>query len=688
MFDGNRVGDMVMNPSYAYIKNAYGLLRIDLLNREFEYLFDIYESGIIKDINLNVASIDSNGDLYAIINQSIIRINVDGSIEEIGSAPIEPVEVLKHDRDGVLWVGLDLKTDNPIAKYNGTDWEYIDVGYQDITIKGLTFNHNNHLVFTTGSHAYISDGVNFTEVDGLDFYEITAANDGKLATSDISPSPNVNFYDNDDWRKYHGYTKVAFDHDDLLWAEKKNSAIYTIEHNNGDPNFIIDGPIINDTGESMALKGLGFDLHGNLWIGKENGIFILEEGDLNWTPFTISPFQAFDIRDLEVEKDSIWIETTSDKLYKIIDFAFDDVQLIKEGVHGIQYDEFRNGLWIKSNDSIMLVQNSDVNFTINDNLNFDFVTQLIFDPIVTDTSGNVWINSTTGVGHLNREGIWHLYKYGHSMDDEIPASLWYNRRTGITPDLSNNSAIVFLLKFELKDQTVWDEARVFRISESDIIEYEGVEPISQFANDILAMPDSSIVFSTSSKVQIYKNNELHEFTGEQWGYHDIFIYDDNRFLICGRKTMHIMDTDGNLNAIPINNIPRINGLGYRSDFNSKKQFISSNSALLLFDDLTFIDDLNFIEDTTITEILVEEKTGSNLSLYPVPSEEFLNIKFSSEIGDSFSKLSIRNSDGLLINTFQNEIPASIDISNYPPGVYFVNLVLQNNDTEVFKFIKK
>lgn len=98
---------------------------------------------------------------------------------------------------------------------------------------------------------------------------------------------------------------------------------------------------------------------------------------------------------------------------------------------------------------------------------------------------------------------------------------------------------------------------------------------------------------------------------------------------------------------------------------------------------------------TQSTLLSLEDTGANLannnslSIFPNPAQEQLNFRFNSpEV--RFNNYEITDYTGRIIerDTFENTSQRSINISNFPTGVYLLRVTTQNNEKIVKRFIKR
>lgn len=94
-------------------------------------------------------------------------------------------------------------------------------------------------------------------------------------------------------------------------------------------------------------------------------------------------------------------------------------------------------------------------------------------------------------------------------------------------------------------------------------------------------------------------------------------------------------------------------------------------------DYLYVDNLAFTGDVPVSGLRDIELNGINLTLYPNPSSEFINLNFtSSEMQDY--KIELTNILGKTIKSeilkqVQGDISYKIDLNNIPQGVYLVSL---------------
>lgn len=77
------------------------------------------------------------------------------------------------------------------------------------------------------------------------------------------------------------------------------------------------------------------------------------------------------------------------------------------------------------------------------------------------------------------------------------------------------------------------------------------------------------------------------------------------------------------------------------------------------------------------------ETQHQFSIFPNPVDNVLNINSKNEV----IKYSIYDLNGKLINDLQISSSNKIDVSKLNPGIYFLKLVSENNQTHTLKFIK-
>jgi len=92
---------------------------------------------------------------------------------------------------------------------------------------------------------------------------------------------------------------------------------------------------------------------------------------------------------------------------------------------------------------------------------------------------------------------------------------------------------------------------------------------------------------------------------------------------------------------------------------------------------------SFIAKVSDSSAIEEQQTG-NLSIYPVPASDFLNIESTEKI----TEIIIYNSTGQLMKQLEGKTirQATINIKNWPKGIYFVQ-ILSDSPPVVRKFIK-
>lgn len=78
-----------------------------------------------------------------------------------------------------------------------------------------------------------------------------------------------------------------------------------------------------------------------------------------------------------------------------------------------------------------------------------------------------------------------------------------------------------------------------------------------------------------------------------------------------------------------------------------------------------------------------ESTVMTTKIYPNPSENIISVS-----GENIESASIQNLAGQIVYKSKAKIDSSIDISEYPAGIYVVSLVLSDGTIERHKLVKK
>lgn len=90
-------------------------------------------------------------------------------------------------------------------------------------------------------------------------------------------------------------------------------------------------------------------------------------------------------------------------------------------------------------------------------------------------------------------------------------------------------------------------------------------------------------------------------------------------------------------------------------------------------------------DVTAEEIVIEESIG-DLTAYPNPAIDYVNIKFESAV-DDVATLTLTNHVGQIVSQQsitleEGEIQQTLQVSDYAPGIY--HLTISHNDTKMTK----
>ncbi|MDB5227320.1 MAG: endonuclease [Bacteroidota bacterium] len=99
--------------------------------------------------------------------------------------------------------------------------------------------------------------------------------------------------------------------------------------------------------------------------------------------------------------------------------------------------------------------------------------------------------------------------------------------------------------------------------------------------------------------------------------------------------------------------------------------------------------VNGISSSCVSTGIINKKNDDDFSLYPNPAQHILYVKYKNKIADQSAYIEVMNILGSKIKSQEvtTEELQLIDISNFPEGAYFINLIY-NGSGHVATFIKK
>lgn len=681
--DGITVGSIALRNSIMYVNTFIGTARVDPLTHEYTYLHDLGNPDLPDFIDLNLSTIDSSGRLWMFQNQQLVYIDTDLSIHVAGPEPKYLVTSLKSDLNGGIWAGfftpyVDPKTGEAIAKFNGLDWEYIDVGALGLSVEDIAFDGQNNPWFTAGSQMYRFNGSAFEVVkdNGAPVFgssNLAISNDGRVAGAGGFNTSILRYFNKTSWKTIHtiGFSYPVFDENNILWLSDRYGSLYRMDENDMAPQLVINSAINFRTGDEDYVTGMGLDQTGQLWIGRYNGLFVAQDK-------TINQFDFVPLTDLLVPAphpyvaahgDTTWLATGAG-ITRLINDQFEKINVPQTNISAIFYDEARKGLWVGSagmlgfykGDSQTLI---NINPLLKDSIFYNKIHEIKGDGL-----GNIWFRLYEGLLRYNPSGEWKPFFIG----SELP--------------VSPNGAGYFSINN--KDNSVWIRTNRYSMGgfliPPRLLKITGdLVTDTHFDVDILneygafaVISDSVMWFSGYPDVLLYDHGVKTEYIPGTLNNEEFIVYNDSTILLCSNFGLYVFKSGQWFKpVIPSDRI--FNDDVYPAFLTSEGKLLMANYPLLVIGDL---DDLLSTLTTAVPQIEIPE-----LHYFPNPVHDFLHIdpEFIQKCPDCRAGLFALN--GVMIKSYPDPLPSEFDLSSISAGFYLFQIRSGEKLTRTLKVIK-
>ncbi|MGB0930381.1 MAG: T9SS type A sorting domain-containing protein [Chitinophagales bacterium] len=677
--DGLSAG-IVTNGSVAYISSSYGTARLNLSTKEFFYLQDVNPAIPASYFLSKGATVDHEGRLWAILNHQLVNIDENGTINYVALEPDYPTILLRTDNDNRIWAGFNAPyeytpNDVAIGFFNGTEWEYrsLPEDTYNKTISDIAFDSNNNpFVATNGYGIYKFDGLSPVYL-GYGAKSLDVSNDGQIACSGGYLSDKL-FYWNNTGKQVSvddGYRFPLFDENNLLWVEHDKGHIYNISEGFDEPVKMLNPPANYRTNGAKHTENIVFDKEGQLWLGNQDGLFVAPNPQIDeWEPVLFNDLKIPQhVSDVTSNQDTVWM-LTSGKLTRLVNDGFEEMEVdaIEGKIKFTQYDEYRKGLWIATNNTLNLMVGEE--FTAYDLTPFLTDAKDRIESIKTDQLGNVWLK-IIGEQNYNNRGVIHidpsdsLKKY--FLGEEIPicgeTSLWYS--------LHPSDGSVWIQLSPFSSPTSCAERRI-RIKDGVITDLDlELDMLDHAYYDSMTILSDDLVFIVhSDKIIVYNDGQKIESEFEYIQLHETYAYNDSTLLICSQQGLYIVSSNGKWvkPEIPSNRI--FNTDAYPSHLSTDNKLVVGYRSLMVVEDMTAL--MESIADELYTSI--DNPSASNrLHLYPNPFSEFLYPNDLLQWDCNDCELNIYDSNGQQVKHLLPPFSYRIVLEDILPGMYLFQL---------------
>lgn len=344
---------------------------------------------------------DNDGNLWFGCSNNQGAIKFDGENIEVFNTSNSPmphdlVIDIEIDLDETVWIG----TYGGIVKYDGTNWEEVD-----LSVVGVTPNHLTYLICDEQGKMWIGTKTyGLATSYGNDWEIINPGNSGLPHTwvSEIVFDQNndkwittragLAKFDNTNWDVYRsGWMGGSINtfgpgfNDDIWIASSSGISIYDFE--NWDYINSDNSPLLTDD-----VRDIATDSDGAKWLATDSGIYKFD--GTNWTYFNDPALPSYDITHIEADNQgNIWATTLNEGVVK---FNGSGWEVFNTSNSNLPNNEMLD-ITIQDDGTVWLgfgqgIVKYDDEFIIYNESNAGFPLETIFS-IKADHIGNIWASN-------------------------------------------------------------------------------------------------------------------------------------------------------------------------------------------------------------------------------------------------------------------------------------------------------
>ena len=683
--DGISVSNMIVRDSVLYVTTFRGTARVNPVTYEYTYLAESGNPGLPAVINLKYSVIDAEGRLWFFLEHQLVHLDPDMTLHVAAPEPKYLVTAMRMDREDNLWVGfytpyIPPSTGEAIARFNGTDWDYIDVGVEALNVLDIAFDPDNKPWLCAGYKMYRFNGTSYEVVKNngspvICGTRLAISQDGHVATAGAFNTGRLTYYSNGTWKTVddQNYAYPVYDEHNTLWVNDRAGNVYTIDADDTAPRKVLTTAANFRTGEDEYITGLGFDGQGALWMGKTIGLFTAPDtiaDQWDFVPLT-NLLVPGPHPEIAASGDTAWLLTDAGITKRVHD-SFEKLTIPQEGITDLFYDEFRKGLWVSSPGKLGFYQ-GDIHFFININpLVRDSTYHNEIVQVTGDKLGNIWLLGYDGLLRYSLQGQWKSFFQGV----ELPhAPVGFG---DITFSYADQSLWIRIRGFSTK--TFTDPPKMMKI-EGDVATQIDIDTDLLTNYSIFGVvADSLLWFSHASNAVVrYENGAITEYNPGPLNAEEFIIYNDSTVLLCSNLGLYIYAHDQWVKpVIPSDQIANDDALP--ACLTADGRLYLANYPLLLIEDLdALLDGLVTSTGTTLQ---------SSLHYYPNPVTDYLYLDqdFATSCDNCTAELISPGGD--ILKKIAAPLNGRIDLRELSPGLYVLRIYSGSNLMYALKVIRQ
>jgi hypothetical protein len=675
--DGIAIRSMAQRDSFLYIYTWSGTAFVNTSTGQSRFFHDMGNPDLPVFVDLRISTVDKQGNLWAFTNNQLAKISPDGNIQYVGGMPDYQVITLDIDHNGQLWAGLVTEpVNNPattkcMAKFTNGSWQSIDFGQTRMNIQDIAFDNQNQPVVIARSvynpsGVFQYNGTSFVKIpNSTALWKLSLSSDGQIAISGNTTGSALKVYKNGSWTTYglsnpnvpDNFCHPYFDANNDLFVCHNTGSVYTLENGQLEEHLSPPNNYRTESTPDLVIPGFALDNQGKMWLGYSDGLFEASVEDpqiWNFVP-TSDLLTPKSPRSIAVFHDTVWFANDGG-VTRLVNDSFEKLSYPALKRPALFYDSLRQGLWVGSDGPRLDFYQGQQHTQIT----IPFPTSLpYFGRITRDSMGNLWTSTGKDLLRFSPNGDWYSFNIG----DEFPAyfyigsvyakgSRMYVSVYGAYPWLPNENHVFF---YSIDGDIV---------TKLDLPEDELLN-----TNSFAIRSEQDIWFDDSDKMIHFVNGQIETYTTSELGgklsQARIILYNDTIPLVSSIYGLYIFKKGKWYHPAIPSNILTNYGIG-SCILLDNKLYMAQNPLLVLEDVKALVDQLE-------TLYPVNPDANSTTLVYPNPTSGLLNMdKIIAEFGPDLSAF-LYNEYGQQVGVFSAPLPNTLDLGQYPSGIYFLSI---------------
>lgn len=422
---------------------------------------------------------------------------------------------------------------------------------------------------------------------------------------------------------------------------------------------MLESPINDRTGETDQVYGFGIDHEGQLWLAKKTGLFVSDIESVS--PFEFIPLSPLQVpgapdQGLAANQDTAWLLNLNG-ITRLADDQFVKLNLPQEDITAIWYDEYRKGLWVASPGTAGFYQGHQYTLVNLNPLLLDSFSNNEIIEIKGDTNGHVWFRTTDGLIRYDVSHTWQRFFFGEALPQGPNGIRYFN------VDPGDGSAWAMMPGISFPGFMVPD--RLFKITGDEVKDMNLDPGVLNGSVNVVAISDSIFWFNSYESVWKYNHGTITSFEPGYINTSGLALTGDSTLLLFTIYGLYIHHQGAWFHPdIPDERVHNAGSVPFAVTPAGK--IYMRNTSLLVLEDIH--------EWLQISDTGPQPAEDSHILFYPNPVSDRIHLhpdlllRIPSGTAEVYSPL------GTLIQVFPAPLPARLDFSQVPSGLYVLRIV--------------